>query len=56
MPDLQAIRWRVGKASMGVAVVKNEMDYVQLLALEKSPGAVKRSWGRRVLDVASYLF
>lgn len=56
MPDLQAIGWRVGKASMGVAVVKNGMDYVQLLALEKSPVAVKRSWGRRVLDVASYLF
>jgi hypothetical protein len=41
VPDLQAIGWRVGKASMGVAVVKNGMDYVQLLALEKSPVALR---------------
>jgi hypothetical protein len=54
VPDLQAIDGRVGKASMGIAVVRTGVDCVQQLALEKSH--VTRSWARRMLDAASHLF
>lgn len=52
MPELQAIGGRVGKASSDVAVVQSGMDCVEELALQQSPVAVTRSWGRRVLDIA----
>jgi len=56
MPDLQAIAGRVGRASMGMAVVKTGVDCMEQLDLQVSPVAIKRSWSRRVLDVASHLF
>jgi hypothetical protein len=54
MPYLQAIGSRVGKASLGFAIVKSGMDGVEQLALKDSPVAVRRSWSRVVLDIASH--
>lgn len=55
MPDLRAIGGRIGKASLGVAVVRRGMHCVEQLALEKSPVAVKKTWGTKFLDVFSDL-
>ena len=45
----------VGKASLAVAIVGSGMDVVDELALQESPVVVERSWGRRVMDMASRL-
>ena len=56
MPDLQALGGRFSKATCaGVAIVRSGMDVVDELALQESPIAVERSWGRRVIDMASRL-
>jgi hypothetical protein len=54
-PDFQAIGGRVGKSSSAVAIFWSGFDDVDELALQECPVAVERSWGRRVMDMASRL-
>ena len=54
-PGFQAIGCMVGKASLAVAIVGSGMGVVDELALQESPVVVERSWGRRVMCMASRL-
>jgi len=52
MPDLHAVGGRIKGSGFEVAVILSGEEYVED---DISPVIVERSWGRKVLDMASHL-